>query len=79
MPAADFIRYCTACDEARAALAAAAPTEEARAAVLREHPRRLATKTDIAGQPVCAPCLAALSERRRASFHPPARDSEQTK
>jgi len=79
MPAADFIRYCTACDETRAALAAAAPNEEARAAVLREHPRHMATKTDIAGQPVCARCLEILSERRRASFHPPARENEQSK
>ena len=71
MPAADFIRYCTACDDTRTALAAAASTEEARAAILRDHPRRMATKTDIAGEPVCARCLEMLSERRRASFHPP--------
>jgi hypothetical protein len=70
MPAVDFIRYCTSCDQAREALAAAAPNEEARLAVLREHPRHMATKTDIAGNPVCAPCLEVLSERRRASFHP---------
>lgn len=39
--------------------------------MLREHPRRMATKTDIAGEPVCASCLETLSQRRRASFHPP--------
>jgi hypothetical protein len=71
MPAVDFIRYCTACDEARDALAAAAPSAEARQEILREHPRHMATKTDIAGNPVCARCLEVLSERRRASFHPP--------
>jgi hypothetical protein len=69
MPAVDFFRYCTACDEARAALADAAPNEEERQAILREHPRRMATKTDIAGKPVCAHCLDSLAERRKASFH----------
>jgi hypothetical protein len=79
MPAADLIRYCASCDDGRAALAAATESEEARAAVLREHPRRLATKTDIAGTPVCAQCLEHRSEDRKAGFyfeqHGKARDS----
>lgn len=72
MPAVDFLRYCTICDDERAALAAAAPNDEARQAVLREHPRHMATKTDIAGNPLCARCLDGVSARQRASFHPPA-------
>jgi len=69
MPAADLVRYCAACDEGRNKLAEAAESEEARAAILREHPRRLATKTDVAGTPVCARCLEYMSEHRKAGFH----------
>ena len=69
MPAADLIRYCAACDEGRAALAAAAENDEARAAVLREHPRRLATKVDIAGTPMCARCLEYAAQSRKAGFY----------
>jgi len=69
MPAVDLIRYCATCDEGRAALAEAADSDEARLAVLREHPRHLATKTDIAGAPVCARCLEALVEHRKTSFY----------
>ena len=68
MPAADLIRYCAACDEGRAALAAAAENEEARAAILREHPRHLATKTDVGGAPLCARCLAYKAQGRTAGF-----------
>lgn len=79
MPATDLIRYCAACDEGRTALAAIAESDEARASVLREHPRRLATKTDIAGTPVCAQCLENRSAGRKAGFyfeqHGKARDS----
>jgi hypothetical protein len=69
MPATDLVRYCVACDEGRAALATAAESDEAREAVLREHPRRLATKTDVAGTPVCARCLEYMSEHRKAGFY----------
>jgi hypothetical protein len=69
MPAADLIRYCAACDEGRAALAAAAENDEARAAVLREHPRRIATKVDIAGAPMCARCLEYAAQSRKAGFY----------
>jgi hypothetical protein len=69
MPAADLIRYCAACDEGRAALAAAAESDEARTAVLREHPRRLATKVDIAGTPMCARCLEYAAQSRKAGFY----------
>jgi hypothetical protein len=69
MPAADLVTYCAACDEGRAALAGVAQDEEARAAVLREHPRRLATKTDVAGTPLCARCLQSTSENRKAGFY----------
>lgn len=69
MPAADLVPYCSACDEGRAALAEAAENDESRAAVLREHPRRLATKTDIAGIPVCARCLEYKSAGRKAGFY----------
>jgi hypothetical protein len=69
MPAADLVRYCASCDDGRAALAEAAESDEARAALLREHPRRLATKTDVAGKPVCARCLEYISESRKAGFY----------
>ena len=69
MPAADLVRYCAACDEGRAALAAAAGSDEAREEVLREHPRRLATKTDVTGAPVCARCLESMAEHRKAGFY----------
>ena len=69
MPAVDLIRYCAACDEGRAKLADEAETSEARLAVLREHPRRLATKTDLDGTPVCARCLEGLSQHRKATYY----------
>jgi hypothetical protein len=69
MPAVDLIRYCAACDQGRAKLAEAAETADARLAVLREHPRRLATKTDLDGTPVCARCLESLAEQRKASYY----------
>lgn len=69
MPAADLIRYCAACDEGRAALAAAAENDEARDAILREHPRHLATKTDVAGTPMCARCLEYKAQGRKAGFY----------
>jgi hypothetical protein len=65
----DLVRYCAACDEGRAALAEAAESDEARAAVLREHPRRLATKTDVAGTPMCARCHEYAFEHRKAGFY----------
>jgi hypothetical protein len=69
MPAADLVPYCAACDEGRAALAEAAESDEARAAILREHPRRLATKSDITGRPLCARCLEYMSEDRKVGFY----------
>jgi hypothetical protein len=69
MPAVELIQYCASCDEARALLAASADGEEARAAVLREHPRRLATKTDVAGTPMCARCLEYATQHRTAGFY----------
>lgn len=69
VPAADLVRYCVTCDEGRAALAAAAGSDEARAEVLREHPRRLATKTDVAGTPMCARCLEYMAKHRKAGFY----------
>ena len=69
MSVADLIPYCTVCDLGRAALAEAAEGEEARAAVLREHPRRIATKTDVAGTPMCARCLEYASQNRKAGFY----------
>jgi hypothetical protein len=68
MPAVELIQYCTACDEARALLAAAAD-EDARASVLREHPRRLATKTDVEGTPLCGRCLEYATQHRKAGFY----------
>ena len=69
MPAADLVPHCAVCDLGRSVLAEAAENDEARAAVLREHPRRLATKTDIAGTPMCARCLEYASQNRKASFY----------
>lgn len=69
MPADDWVRYCAACDAGRAALANAAEDDAARAAILREHPRRLATKTDVSGTPMCARCLQYASESRKAGFY----------
>jgi hypothetical protein len=69
VPAVDLVPYCVACDEGRAALAAAAEGPEAQAEVLREHPRRLATKTDVAGTPLCARCLESVADRRKAGFY----------
>jgi hypothetical protein len=69
MPAADLVPYCTPCDEGRNLLAAGAESEEARAAILREHPRRLATKTDIVGTPMCARCLEYAAKHRTAGFY----------
>ena len=69
MPAADLVRYCAACDLGRAKLAEAAENDEARAAILREHPRRLATKTDVAGTPMCARCLEYAAQTRKAGFY----------
>jgi hypothetical protein len=69
MPAADLVPYCAACDQGRALLAAAAEDDAARAAVLREHPRRLATKTDVEGTPLCARCLQYASQHRKAGFY----------
>lgn len=69
MPAADLVPYCAACDLGRAALAQNAENEEARAAILREHPRRLATKTDVAGTPMCARCLDYAAQNRKAGFY----------
>ena len=69
MPAADLVQYCTACDDGRTALVAGVESEEARAAILREHPRRLATKTDVDGRPVCARCLESLADQRKAGFY----------
>jgi hypothetical protein len=69
MPAAELVPYCASCDQGRALLAAAAEDEEARAAVLREHPRRLATKKDIAGTPMCARCLEYSAQHRLAGFY----------
>lgn len=69
MPAVDLIQYCASCDQARELLAAAADTEDARVAVLREHPRRLATKTDVAGTPMCARCLEYATQHRKAGFY----------
>jgi hypothetical protein len=69
MPAVDLIQYCASCDQARELLAAAADAEDARVAVLREHPRRLATKTDVAGTPMCARCLEYATEHRKAGFY----------
>jgi hypothetical protein len=69
MPVVDLVHYCAACDEGRAKLAEEADSDDARLAVLREHPRRLATKTDIDGTPVCARCLDGLKDRRKASYY----------
>jgi hypothetical protein len=69
MPAVDLIQYCASCDQARELLAAAADDENARAAVLREHPRRLATKTDVAGTPMCARCLEYATQHRAAGYY----------
>ena len=69
MPAADLVRYCAACDLGRSVLAQAAENDDARAAVLREHPRRLATKTDVDGTPMCARCLEYASQNRKAGFY----------
>jgi hypothetical protein len=69
MPVVDLVHYCAACDEGRAKLAEAADSNEARMAVLREHPRRLATKTDIDGTPVCARCLEGLAQHRKANYY----------
>lgn len=69
MPAAELIRYCSACDERRAALAEAAADAGERAAILRDHPRHLATKTDVDGKPVCARCLESHAQHRKASFY----------
>ena len=69
MPAAELVRYCATCDLGRATLADAAETDEARAAILREHPRRLATKTDVSGTSMCARCLQYASENRKAGFY----------
>jgi hypothetical protein len=69
MPAADLVPYCASCDHARSLLAASADSEEARAAVLSEHPRRLATKTDVDGTPMCARCLEYAAQHRKAGFY----------
>jgi len=69
MPADDLVTYCASCDQGREVLAAAAENDEARVAVLREHPRRLATKTDVEGTPLCARCLQYSSQHRKAGFY----------
>jgi hypothetical protein len=69
MPAADLVPYCTPCDEGRNLLAAGAETEDARAAIFREHPRRLATKKDLDGTPMCARCLEYAAKHRTAGFY----------
>ena len=69
MPAADLVPYCAACDQGRALLAEAAENAEARSAVLREHPRRVATKTDVDGTPLCARCLQYAAQHRTAGFY----------
>jgi hypothetical protein len=69
MPAADLVQYCITCDEGRTLLAAGAEDDDARAAILREHPRRLATKTDVDGSPLCARCLENAAKHRAAGFY----------
>lgn len=69
MPVDDLVPYCASCDHARALLAAAADDEEARVAVLREHPRRIATKKDVEGTPMCARCLEYATQHRKAGFY----------
>lgn len=58
--------YCVACDRARTAEAdvAAAGSEQAPA----ERPRRMATKRDANGEPLCTACLDARLASRRAEF-----------
>lgn len=68
MPATDFVRYCAHCDLSREAIAHGATTETERAGLLTGHPRRLATKTDADGTPLCAACLEYVREHRRLDF-----------
>jgi hypothetical protein len=65
MPARDLVTYCAACDANRLGIADGADTDAERAELLAQHPRVLATKTDVDGTPLCAQCLEYEREERR--------------
>lgn len=69
MPATDFIRYCADCDLGREAMIEGAESEAERDTAKREHPRVLATKSDIDGTPLCARCLEYRREDRRVDLY----------
>ncbi len=69
MPATDFIRYCAHCGLGREAMIEGAESEAERDTAKREHPRVLATKTDIDGTPLCARCLEYRREDRKVDLY----------
>jgi len=63
MPAADFVKYCASCDLEHSL------AKGADFSVRVATPRRLATKTDVDGTPLCAQCLEYRREDRRIDLY----------